>query len=164
MGVEASLRASRHGATPAMSDDSPLAVHFPAVSRKKVTDAFDGGRLASDIGWRQTCLTDASPTSSRTPAHGSGPMWIATPSLQWTCTTYSLPVYRRTLLSPPRRRFVGQHRASMRRAVAHRRRPQLGEHPPLASRARSSVLASFRTFSLGQVVATMASTRKGAKH
>src|SRR5262249_29832144 len=30
------------------------------------------------------------------PAHGLGPMWIATPSSQWTCTTYSLPVSRRT--------------------------------------------------------------------
>ena len=29
---------------------------------------------------------------SRTPAHGSGPMWVATPSSQWTFTTYSLPV------------------------------------------------------------------------
>src|SRR5215475_14887855 len=36
--------------------------------------------------------TDASPTSSRTPAHGSGATWIATPSSQWTFTTYSLPV------------------------------------------------------------------------
>jgi FtsP/CotA-like multicopper oxidase with cupredoxin domain len=26
------------------------------------------------------------------PTHGSGPMRIATPSLQWTFTTYSLPV------------------------------------------------------------------------
>jgi hypothetical protein len=26
------------------------------------------------------------------PTHGSGPMWIATPSSQWTCTTYSPPV------------------------------------------------------------------------
>jgi hypothetical protein len=25
-----------------------------------------------------------------------GPMWFATPSSQWTCTTYSLPVSRRT--------------------------------------------------------------------
>ena len=30
------------------------------------------------------------------PAHGLGPMWAATPSSQWTCTTYSLPVSRRT--------------------------------------------------------------------
>ena len=34
--------------------------------------------------------------SSRMPAHGSGPMWFAIPSSQWTCTTYSLPVSRRT--------------------------------------------------------------------
>ena len=40
--------------------------------------------------------TDASPTSSRMPAHGSGPMWFAIPSSRWTCTTYSLPVSRRT--------------------------------------------------------------------
>src|ERR1700719_4563683 len=39
---------------------------------------------------------DASPKSSRMPAHGSGPMWFAIPSSQWTCTTYSLPVSRRT--------------------------------------------------------------------
>jgi hypothetical protein len=39
---------------------------------------------------------DASPTSSRAPAHGSGSMWFAIPSSQWTCTTYSLPVSRRT--------------------------------------------------------------------
>ena len=30
------------------------------------------------------------------PAHGSGATWIATPSSQWTFTTYSLPVSRRT--------------------------------------------------------------------
>jgi len=40
--------------------------------------------------------TDASPTPSRRPAHGSGPMWFATPSSQWTFTIYSLPVSRRT--------------------------------------------------------------------
>src|SRR5437870_89031 len=39
---------------------------------------------------------DASSLPSRPATHGSGPMWIATPSSQWTCTTYSLPVSRRT--------------------------------------------------------------------
>lgn len=34
--------------------------------------------------------------TSRMPAHGSGPMWIATPSSYRTCTDYSLPVSRRT--------------------------------------------------------------------
>jgi hypothetical protein len=47
-------------------------------------------------GWPIRSLTDASPTPSRTPAHGSGATWIATPSSQWTFTTYSLPVSRRT--------------------------------------------------------------------
>jgi len=44
-------------------------------------------------GWPMHSPTDASPTSSRTPAHGSGPMRFATPSSWRTFTTYSLPVY-----------------------------------------------------------------------
>src|SRR5271165_4104939 len=35
-------------------------------------------------GWPICSPADASPTSSRTPAHGLGPMWVATPSSQWT--------------------------------------------------------------------------------
>jgi hypothetical protein len=37
-------------ATPAESDDSVAQIRFPAVGRKKVTAAFDGGRLTSDGG------------------------------------------------------------------------------------------------------------------
>ena len=37
-------------ATPAMSDDTIEPFGFPAVGRKKVTAAFDGGRLTSDGG------------------------------------------------------------------------------------------------------------------
>ena len=37
-------------ATPAMSDDMTLPFSFPAVRGKKVTAAFDGGRLSSDGG------------------------------------------------------------------------------------------------------------------
>ena len=33
-----------------MSDDSLLPFDFPAVSRKKLTAAFDGGRMTSDGG------------------------------------------------------------------------------------------------------------------
>ena len=33
-----------------MSEDSLLPFHFPAVARKKVTAAFDGGRITSDGG------------------------------------------------------------------------------------------------------------------
>src|SRR6476469_863859 len=50
MGVETILRASRLTATPAMTDDSQLSFSLPSVSRKKVTAAFDGGRLSSDSG------------------------------------------------------------------------------------------------------------------
>src|SRR5262249_42753608 len=52
-------------------------------------------------GWPAGSPADASPTSSRMPAHGLGPMWVATPSSQWTCTTYSLPVSRRTCVKTP---------------------------------------------------------------
>ena len=37
-------------ATPAVRDDSAAQIGFPAVGRKKVTAAFDGGRLTSDGG------------------------------------------------------------------------------------------------------------------
>ncbi len=37
-------------ATPAKSHDSAAVISFPAVSRKKVAGAFDGGRLTSDGG------------------------------------------------------------------------------------------------------------------
>src|SRR3954469_6168594 len=39
---------------------------------------------------------DASPAPSRGPTHGLGPVGGATPSLQRTSTSYSLPVSRRT--------------------------------------------------------------------
>ena len=50
MGVETTLRTSKRPATPAMTDDSSLTFFLPAVCRKKVTAAFDGGRLSSDSG------------------------------------------------------------------------------------------------------------------
>ena len=50
MGVETIQRRSNSSATPAMTDNSPLIFSLPAVSRKKVTAAFDGGRLSSDSG------------------------------------------------------------------------------------------------------------------
>ena len=46
---------------------------------------------------------NASPKPSRAPAHDSGTVWFATPSLEETCAPYSLPVSRRThcQLRPP---------------------------------------------------------------
>ena len=58
MGVETILRASRLTATPAMTDDNLLPFCFPAVSRKKVTAAFDGGRISSDGGVMLLALAD----------------------------------------------------------------------------------------------------------
>src|SRR5438128_12071994 len=49
-------------------------------------------------GWPARTPADASPTSSRMPAHGLGPMRFAIPSSQGTCTPYSLPVSRRTCM------------------------------------------------------------------
>src|SRR6202051_4563159 len=57
MGVETILRASHLTATPAMTDDQ-LSFNLPSVSRKKVTAAFDGGRLSSDSGVMLLALAD----------------------------------------------------------------------------------------------------------
>src|SRR5215471_13240552 len=58
MGVKATLRASRLTATPAMIDDIQLSFSLPSVLRKKVTAAFDGGRLSSDSGVMLLALAD----------------------------------------------------------------------------------------------------------
>ena len=50
MGVEDQPFAPASLLTPAMTDDSQLSFSLPSVSRKKVTAAFDGGRLSSDSG------------------------------------------------------------------------------------------------------------------
>jgi hypothetical protein len=58
MGVETILCASRLTATPAMTNDSQLRFNLTPVSRKKVTAAFDGGRLSSDNGVMLLALAD----------------------------------------------------------------------------------------------------------
>ena len=58
MGVETILRASRLAATPAMTDDSLLPFSLPSVERKKITAAFDGGRISSDGGVMLLALAD----------------------------------------------------------------------------------------------------------
>src|ERR1700731_325469 len=45
-------------ATPAMTDDSQCPFSLPSVSRKRVTAAFDGGRLSSDSGVMLLALAD----------------------------------------------------------------------------------------------------------
>ncbi len=64
-------------------------------------------RFGNTVGTRDKTLSrldgqparspaDASPPPSRTVTHGSGPVWVATPSLWRTFTSHSLPVSRRT--------------------------------------------------------------------
>ena len=50
-----------------MTDDSPLAFSLPAVSRKKVTAAFDGGRLSSDSGVTLLALAERRRAVAGTP-------------------------------------------------------------------------------------------------
>ena len=50
MGVETILCASLARATPGMTNDTPISFTLPTVHAKKVTAAFDGGRLSSDSG------------------------------------------------------------------------------------------------------------------
>jgi hypothetical protein len=52
-------------------------------------------KLSRLNGWPMRIPVNASQRPSRATAHDSGPMWIATPSSQGTCTLYSLPVSRR---------------------------------------------------------------------
>jgi len=51
------------------------------------------GQLISRLhGWPVRSPVNASPAASRIRAHDSGPLWFATPSVQWTYTIYSSPV------------------------------------------------------------------------
>jgi hypothetical protein len=49
-GAEASSSERPRSATPVMRQDSLLPFELPAVARKKVSVAFDGGMLSSDAG------------------------------------------------------------------------------------------------------------------
>ena len=67
---------------------------WPSVT---VTTSAPGTIALSRLNGRPArSPADASPGPSRGPTHGSGPVWLARPSLQRTSTSYSLPVSRRT--------------------------------------------------------------------
>ncbi len=81
------------------------AVQAPAISRLAVLPSVSGtasapgkSALSRLDGWPMQSPADASQIPSRAPTHGSGPMWFATPSSQWTSPPYSLPVSRRSPL------------------------------------------------------------------
>src|SRR6478672_4044069 len=76
---------------PGARDDAPGCVafrHLHGVGTQNRT-------LSRLNGWPMRPPVNASPRPSRATAHDWGPMWIATPSSQGTCTLYSLPVSRR---------------------------------------------------------------------
>ena len=74
-----------------------LALTRIPVSPSAVTTASASRLILSRLnGWPMRTPADASPPASRPTTHGSGPMWFAIPSSQWTCTTYSSPASRRT--------------------------------------------------------------------
>jgi hypothetical protein len=76
---------------------APSSVLPSAVGNASASGITELSRLN---GWPARSPADASPIPSRGPPHGSGPMWFAIPSSQWTLTTYSLPVSRRTPTVP----------------------------------------------------------------
>jgi hypothetical protein len=62
--VEANPFPSTGGATPAINDDTGLLFDLPSVGRKKVSAAFDGGRITSDGGVALLALPTAGSASS----------------------------------------------------------------------------------------------------
>src|SRR5271169_5687474 len=73
-------------------------------------------------GWPARSPVNASLTPSRMPAHDSGSLWFARPSVQRTCTTYSLPVLPAHLKNCSRlgqRGFAGGHNPSPARVASN---------------------------------------------
>src|SRR5262245_21317756 len=88
---------------PGARDDAPGCVAFHHMHGVGTQDRT----LSRLNGWPMRSPVNASPRSSRATAHDSGPMWIAIPSSQGTCTLYSSPVSRRfayLVRSCPRKR------------------------------------------------------------
>src|SRR3954471_23571368 len=67
---------------------SPSGSGTPSALRTVLLSPLDG--------WPAHTPADASPRPSRADTHGSGPMWVATPSSRRTRTSYLPPVSRRT--------------------------------------------------------------------
>lgn len=81
-----------HAGSAGTRDVAPARIAFHVLERVGIRDKT----ISWLHGWPAHSPTDASLTFSRMPAHGSGAMWFAMPSSEWTLTTYALPVSRRT--------------------------------------------------------------------
>ncbi len=84
------------------ADHSLLALARREISRfpgKERTHMLGSTTAPGRAGARDQPMrtpVNASPSPSRGPTHDSGTVWFARPSLEETCTLYSLPVSRRT--------------------------------------------------------------------
>ena len=77
---------------PGARDDAPVHVAFHSKHSVGVP-----GVVFSRLNTQpMRTPVNASPSPLRGPTHDSGTVWFATPSLEETCTLYSLPVSRRT--------------------------------------------------------------------
>jgi len=90
-GASAHARVFDHAGSSGARDDALGCVAFHHMHGVGTQDRT----LSRLDGWPMRSPVNASPRPSRATAHDSGPMWIATPSSQGTCTLYSLPVSRR---------------------------------------------------------------------
>src|SRR5207302_8833184 len=90
-GASAHARVFDHAGSSGARDDALGCVAFHHMHGVGTQDKT----LSRLDGWPMRSPVNASPRPSRATAHDSGPMWIATPSSQGTCTLYSLPVSRR---------------------------------------------------------------------
>ena len=62
-----------------MTDDTTATFPFPAVGRKKITAAFDGGRLSSDGGVAHGREVHGQPKKSGSPRlEARGDAWVGT--------------------------------------------------------------------------------------
>jgi hypothetical protein len=106
-----------------------LALTRPSVlpSARGTTSA--PGRVLSRLNGRPARTpVNASPLASRPDTHDSGPVRIATPSLQRTFTVYSLPVSRRTPSNRPR--FAAERKRNQTFAPRRRRKFRLVAQVP----------------------------------
>ncbi len=134
-----------------------LAIARPNVLLSALSTASaPRGKIFSRLnGWPMRSPADASPTSSRAPAHGSGPMRFAIPSSQWTCTTYSLPVSRRT--DSYREKSVGRGASCAACARSNTRPQHRGRNPRHPRIGRSPAKAASPVVSHQRVCGITAS-------
>jgi hypothetical protein len=127
--------------------NAPVRVAFHVSNR---VGAREEG-LSQVNGWPARSPVNASLTPSQMPAHDSGALWFARPSVQRTCTTYSLPVLPAHLKNCSRlsqRVFLGGHKPSPERVAFNSGRFMRSNFGDVFDPTRET---SFSTASVGSV-------------